>query len=132
MRWYHFLILLLVLYFFCGCRTEYVPVESVRYDSLLFTKFFRDSVYVKDSTHVRERGDTVFWYRMKYMFVNKTVSDTVYIERYKDRDVPVPVERKLSWWERQKVDYGGWAMLILVAAMLLKIRKWLARITRKE
>ena len=107
-------------------------MESVRYDSLFFSYFVKDSVFVKDSTHVRERGDTVFWYRMKYMFVNKTVSDTVYIERYKDRDVPVPVERKLSWWERQKVDYGGWAMLILVAAMLLKIRKWLARITRKE
>ena len=127
MKW-----LLFLLLFLCGCRTEYVPVESVRYDSLLFTKFFRDSVYVKDSTHVRERGDTVFWYRMKYMFVNKSVTDTVYIERYKDRDVPVPVERRLSWWERQKMDYGGWAMLILVAAMLLKIRKWLARITRKE
>ena len=126
------MIWILFLLMLTSCRTEYVPVESVRYDSLFFTKFFRDSVYVKDSTHVRERGDTVFWYRMKYMFVNKTVSDTVYIERYKDRDVPVPVERKLSWWERQKMDYGGWAMLILVAAMLLKIRKWLARITRKE
>ena len=127
MKW-----LLFLLLFLCGCRTEYVPIESVRYDSLFFSYFVKDSVFVKDSTHVRERGDTVFWYRMKYMFVNKSVTDTVYIERYKDRDVPVPVERKLSWWERQKVDYGGWAMLILVAAMLMKIRKWLARITRKE
>lgn len=123
---------ILFVLFLASCRTEYVPVESVRYDSLFFTKFFRDSVYVKDSTHVRERGDTVFWYRLKFVFMNKSVTDTVYIERYKDRDVPVPVERKLSWWERQKVDYGGWAMLILVAAMLLKIRKWMARITRKE
>ena len=126
------MIWILFLLMLTSCRTEYVPVESVRYDSLFFTKFFRDSVYVKDSTHVRERGDTVFWYRLKFVFMNKSVTDTVYIERYKDRDVPVPVERKLSWWERQKMDYGGWAMLILVAAMLLKIRKWLARITRKE
>ena len=126
------MILILFLLMLTSCRTEYVPVESVRYDSLFFTKFMKDSVYVKDSTHVRERGDTVFWYRLKFVFMNKSVTDTVYIERYKDRDVPVPVERKLSWWERQKVDYGGWAMLIIVAAMLLKIRKWLARITRKE
>ena len=117
------MILILFLLMLTSCRTEYVPVESVRYDSLFFTKFMKDSVYVKDSTHVRERGDTVFWYRLKFVFMNKSVTDTVYIERYKDRDVPVPVERKLSWWERQKVDYGGWAMLILVAAMLLKIRK---------
>ena len=126
------MIWILFLLMLTSCRTEYVPVESVRYDSLFFASVFRDSVYVKDSTHVRERGDTVFWYRLKFVFMNKSVTDTVYIERYKDRDVPVPVERKLSWWERQKVDYGGWAMLILVAAMLLKIRKWLARITRKE
>ena len=126
------MIWILFLLMLTSCRTEYVPVESVRYDSLFFTKFMKDSVYVKDSTHVRERGDTMFWYRLKFVFMNKSVTDTVYIERYKDRDVPVPVERKLSWWERQKVDYGGWAMLILVAAMLLKIRKWLARITRKE
>lgn len=126
------MIWILFLLMLTSCRTEYVPVESVRYDSLFFTKFMKDSVYVKDSTHVRERGDTVFWYRLKFVFMNKSVTDTVYIERYKDRDVPVPVERKLSWWERQKMDYGGWAMLILVAAMLLKIRKWLARITRKE
>lgn len=125
MNWILFLLML------TSCRTEYVPVESVRYDSIFFSQLIRDSVYVKDSTHVRERGDTVFWYRLKFVFMNKSVNDTVYIERYKDRDVPVPVERKLSWWERQKVDYGGWAMLILVAAMLLKIRKWLARITRK-
>lgn len=127
MKWLLFLFL-----FLCGCRTEYVPVESVRYDSLFFTKFFRDSVYVKDSTHVRERGDTVFWYRLKFVFMNKSVTDTVFMERVREVDVPVMVERKLSWWERQKVDYGGWAMLIIVAAMLLKIRKWLARITRKE
>ena len=126
------MIWILFLLMLTSCRTEYVPVESVRYDSLFFTKVMKDSVYVKDSTHVRERGDTVFWYRLKFVFMNKSVTDTVYIERYKDRDVPVPVERKLSWWERQKVDYGGWAMLIIVAAMLLKIRKWLARITRKE
>ena len=128
------MIILLVIFvvFLSGCRTEYVPVESVRYDSLFFASVFRDSVYVKDSTHVRERGDTVFWYRLKFVFMNKSVTDTVFMERVREVDVPVMVERKLSWWERQKVDYGGWAMLILVAAMLLKIRKWLARITRKE
>ena len=132
MKWYYYLILLLVMYFFCGCRTEYVPVETVRYDSLFFSSFAKDSVFVKDSIHVREKGDTVFWYRFKLLSVQKFVTDTMYIERYRDREVPVPIERKLSWWERQKVDYGGWAMLILVAAILLKIRKWLARITRKE
>lgn len=115
-----------------SCRTEYVPVESVRYDSLFFSQLIRDSVYVRDSVYIRDRGDTVYRCKDKYVYLYKERVDTMYIERVREVDVPVMVERKLSWWERQKVDYGGWAMLILVAAMMLKIRKWLARITRKE
>ena len=107
-------------------------MESVRYDSLFFSQLIRDSVYVRDSVYIRDSGDTVYRYKDKYVFVYKDRVDTMYVEREKEVEVPVPVERKLSWWERQKVDYGGWAMLILVAAMMLKIRKWLARITRKE
>lgn len=107
-------------------------MESVRYDSLFFSQLIRDSVYVRDSVYIRDSGDTVYRYKDKYVFVYKDRVDTMYVEREKEVEVPVPVERKLSWWERQKVDYGGWAMLILVAAMMLKIRKWLERITRKE
>ena len=109
-----------------------MPVESVRYDSLFFSQLIRDSVYVRDSVYIRDRGDTVYRCKDKYVYLYKERVDTMYIERVREVDVPVMVERKLSWWERQKVDYGGWAMLILVAAMMLKIRKWLARITRKE
>ena len=107
-------------------------MESVRYDSLFFSQLIRDSVYVRDSVYIRDSGDTVYRYKDKYVFVYKDRVDTMYVEREKEVEVQVPVERKLSWWERQKVDYGGWAMLILVAAMMLKIRKWLERITRKE
>ena len=126
------MIWILFLLMLTSCRTEYVPVESVRYDSLFFSQLIRDSVYVRDSVYIRDSGDTVYRYKDKYVFVYKDRVDTMYVEREKEVEVPVPVERKLSWWERQKVDYGGWAMLILVAAILLKIRKWLARITRKE
>ena len=126
------MIWILFLLMLTSCRTEYVPVESVRYDSLFFSQLIRDSVYVRDSVYIRDSGDTVYRYKDKYVFVYKDRVDTMYVEREKEVEVPVPVERKLSWWERQKVDYGGWAMLILVAAMMLKIRKWLERITRKE
>ena len=100
-----------------------MPIESVRYDSIFFSQLIRDSVYVRDSVYIRDRGDTVYRYKDKYVYLYKDRVDTMFVEREKEVEVPVPVERKLSWWERQKVDYGGWAMLILVATMLLKIRK---------
>ena len=132
MKWYNCLILLLVLFSSGGCRTEYIPIESIRYDSIFFGKLMKDSVYVKDSVYIRDRGDTIFKFKNKYVYVYKDRVDTFFVYRDKEIKIPVPVERKLSWWERQKIDYGGWAMLILIAAMLIKIRRWLARITRKE
>ena len=127
MKWALFLLL-----FLCGCRTEYVPVESVRYDSLFFSQLIRDSVYVRDSVYIRERGDTVYLYKDKYVFVYKDRVDTLFVEREKEVEIPVPVERKLSWWERVKIDYGGWVMLIVFIAFLWRLKTWFARRIRKE
>ena len=132
MKWYHYLVLLLVMYFFCGCSTKYVPVESVRYDSLFFSQLIRDSVYVRDSVYIRDRGDTVYQYKDKYVFVYKDRVDTLFVEREKEVEIPVPVERKLSWWERVKIDYGGWVMLIVFIAFLWRLKTWFARRIRKE
>lgn len=33
--------------------------------------------------------------------------------------VPYPVEKKLSKWQQAKVDWGGWAMLIVVVLIFL-------------
>ena len=132
MKWYHYLILLLVLYFFCGCKTQYIPIESVRYDSLFFSKLIRDSVYVRDSVYIRDRGDTVYQYKDKYVFVYKDRVDTLFVERETKVEIPVPVERNLSWWERVKIDYGGWVMLIVFIAFLWRLKTWFARRIRKE
>lgn len=123
---------LLLLLCLCGCRTEYVPVESVRYDSLFFSQLIRDSVYVRDSVYIRDRGDTVYLYKDKYVFVYKDRVDTLFVEREKKVEIPVPVERKLSWWERVKIDYGGWVMLIVFIAFLWRLKTWFARRIRKE
>ena len=132
MKWYHYLVLLLVLYFFCGCNTQYVPVESVRYDSLFFSKLVRDSIYVSDSVYIRERGDTVFKYKNKYVYVYKDRVDTFFVYKDREVEVPIPVEKKLSWWEQIKINFGGWMMLVLLAAFLWKIITWFARRLRKE
>ena len=133
MKWYHYLILFLVMYFFCECRTEYVPVESVRYDSLMIEKLIRDSVFVRDSVYVQEKGDTIYKYKDKYVYVYKNQVDTFYMEKIREKEVPVPVERKLTWWERVKLEYAEWVFGMIVAiALIYALRQWLARKIRKE
>jgi len=117
----------------CSCRTEYVPIEVVRTDSLMIEKLMRDSVFVRDSVYLKEKGDTVYLYKDKYVYVLKEVADTVYMEKVREVEVPVPVERKLSWWERMKLKYAEWVLGVLVAiALIYALRKWMARKLRKE
>ena len=124
MKWYHYLILLLIMYFFCECRTEYIPIESVRYDSLMIEKLMRDSVFVRDSVYLQEKGDTIYKYKDRFVYVYKNRVDTFFAEKIREIEVPVPVERKLTWWERVKLNYDECVIAVLVAiALVYALRK---------
>lgn len=123
----------LLFLFLCGCRTEYVPVESVRYDSVMIEKLMRDSVFVRDSVYLKERGDTVYKYKDRLVYVYKNRVDTFFAEKIREIEIPVPVERELTGWERVKLDCAEWVIAVLVAiALVYALRKWLARKVRKE
>ena len=126
-------VMLLFLLLQCGCRTEYVPIESVRYDSVMIEKLMRDSVFVRDSVYLKEKGDTVYKYKDRFVYVYKNRVDTFFAEKTREIEVPVPVERKLTWWERVKLKYAEWVIGALVAiALVYALRQWLARMIRKE
>ena len=126
-------VMLLFLLLLCGCRTEYIPIESVRYDSLMIEKLMRDSVFVRDSVYLQEKGDTVFKYKDRFVYVYKNRVDTFFAEKIREIEVPVPVERKLTWWERVKLNYAEWVIAVLVAiALVYALRQWLARKIWKE
>jgi hypothetical protein len=128
MMWMCVLFLLL-----CGCRTEYVPIESVRYDSVMIEKLMCDSVFVRDSVYLKEKGDTIYKYKDRLVYVYKNRVDTFFAEKIREIEVPVPVERKLTWWERVKLNYAEWVIAVLVAiALVYALRQWLARKIRKE
>ena len=125
--------ILFAVLFLCGCRTEYVPVELVRYDSVMIEKLMRDSVFVRDSVYLKEKGDTVYKYKDRFVYVYKNRVDTFFAEKIREIEVPVPVERKLTWWERVKLNYAEWVIAVLVAiALVYALRQWLARKIRKE
>ena len=58
--------------------------------------------------------------------------DTLYIERVREKEIPYPVERPLTWWENVKMDFGGWVMLAASAAILYVLMRWIVKRTRKE
>lgn len=103
----------------CSCRTvQYVPVETVRTDSLYFNTVSTDSVYVKDSVLI-VKGDTVTEYRWRYVYKYKDRTDTVYVSRTDSVQVPYPVEKRLTKWQRFKMDIGGYALAAVVVTVLI-------------
>lgn len=118
-----------------GCsRKVYVPVESVvsRTDTIYSAKVRVDSVIMRDSVAVFQKGDTVLITKYRDRYRVKELTDTVYqsaIDSVKV-SVPYPVERELSRWERTKMDFGGMAIGALVIALCVAVA-WLIKKFRK-
>ncbi len=129
MKWFWYSLLGFVI-LMCSCKTEYVPLEVVRYDSVMIEKLMRDSVFVRDSVYLQEKGDTIYKYKDRFVYVYKNRVDTFFAEKIREVEVPVPVERRLTWWERVKLNYAEW--VIAAIALVYALRQWLARKIRKE
>ena len=106
-------------------RVQYVPVKSVRTDSVKILQQMRDSIYVHDSIFVKSQGDTVYINRYRYKYLDKVRIDTMYVINVDSVRVPFPVERKLSRWERVKQEVGGIAMGIVILAIGLIIIRFI-------
>lgn len=108
---------------FCSCGSvKYVPVPEYHTDSVYLTKVQFDSIWQHDSVYIREyvKGDTVYFEHTKWhtKYVEKEVHDTIYKSRTDSIAVPYPVEKPLTWWQRQKVEFGEVAMAILVGLLV--------------
>lgn len=125
-------LLVFVLFMLASCRTEYIPVESVRYDSVFFEKLMKDSIFIRDSVHVKEKGDTVEKLKYKYIYRYVLKSDTVFIERRDTISVPVLVEKPLTWWEKQKRNFNEIILCMSVMVALYLLIRWIVKRTRKE
>ena len=115
-----------------SCRTEYIPIESVRYDSIYFAKMQKDSIYIQDSIYIKEKGDTVFVDKFKYIYKYINIQDTCFIEKTDSILIPYPIERKLTWWERKTKNLGDWIVELIIIFILYRLLGWLIKKTRKE
>lgn len=126
----------------CSCtRKVYVPTETVRteYKDRVVEAVRVDTVAMRDSVAVYVNGDTVRITKYRDRWRTRIVErhDTVNVAKADSVAVPVevpkpyPVERKLTKWERTKMDAGGIAIGILGVAALCGLA-WLAWLVYKK
>ena len=111
-----FLLYILAAFFLlCGCKqVQYIPLETVKLDSIYIAQVQRDSIVRYDSIYVRD----------------KLRVDTVSVLRVDSVQVPVPVEKALTKWQQFKLDVGGYALcagfvlvLVVVGYLVYKLKK---------
>lgn len=156
-----YLLYICIAFILIGCRAKlpYVPIESytdsIYIDRLVPYPLPADSASIRALMECDENGKVVLrWLdlsntkNVQLMFVIDSLGnvisnmvvprDTIYLpskEIYVDRkiEVPVPVEKELSHWEKVKMDVGGWAIGVLSGMILLGIGYvviWLIRRNR--
>ena len=125
-----FFILLILGMLLCallqGCKSvEYVPVIEHRTDTVYQNTVQKDSVFVHDSTFIKEAGDTFLMEKWHTKYVLKEKHDTTYISKTDTVPAPYPVEvikevpAELSWWQRLKMKVGGAAIILCLLAFAI-------------
>ena len=124
-RLVYIIMLLILAACFISCRTQYIPVESVRTEYKT-----RDSIHQRDSIYTLVKGDTAYQYRYKYLYRYLTTNRTDTILKNDSIRVPYLVEKKLNRWQSIKMELGGWAfglvisfILIIIGRIVYKARK---------
>lgn len=123
-----FLSLMLLLALMASCTSvKYVPVESVKTDSIYINKVEKRDVYVHDSIYIKEKGDTIYEYRYKFLFKDVLKVDTFFVERNDTIYNVVEVEKKLTKWQKAKQELGGFAFggiaVLLIGIIFAMIKR---------
>ena len=105
--------------------TKYVEVPVVHNDTTIITKHQRDSIWVRDSVMVSEKGDTVRIEKWHTKYVEKQVHDTTYIAKVDTiREVFTnEVEKPLTWWQQTKMHIGAIALYLLALLAIIWVAK---------
>lgn len=114
-----------------SCRTQYVPVETVRTEYKTRDSIRYDSIYQRDSVYMLVNGDTVYLYKYKYLYRYLTINKTDTVIKVDSIQVPYPVENQLSRWQSLKMELGGWALGIIIVFALIVVGWLVYRIRRK-
>lgn len=138
---------LMCLLVFCSCKTKYVPVngqkDSVVVEKLVEVQLPPDSATIQALLECDENGKVVLsWLDIvnsknaqaqltidslgNLLAKMKTQPDTVYLPSKevtvnKEVQVPYPVEKELTKWQQFRMDFGGWAIVIVVITILVVV-----------
>lgn len=143
----------------CSCRTiKYVPVESYA-DSIVVEKLVEvqlppDSATIRALLECDEKGKVVLnWLDIansknaqaqltidslgNLLAKMRTQPDTVYLPSKeitvtKEVKVPYPVEKELTKWQKFRIDFGGWAIGIVIITTFVVVWRMVYKLKKQK
>ena len=117
-----------------GCTTtKYVTVPEYHTDTLRVVKVQHDSLVLKDSVYIHEKGDTVLIEKWHTQYRDRWRTDTIY--QSKHDSIPYPVEvvkevpAKLTWWQQTRLHLANILLWLLALLAVIYVgKKHLARL----
>ena len=113
-----------------GCTTtKYVTVPEYHTDTLIQTQVQKDSVWLHDSTFIREKGDTVLIERWHTQYKWRELHDTTYISKTDSVPAPYPVETikevpaQLTWWQQTRLHLANILLILAALAAVIYVGK---------
>lgn len=139
-------------------RTEYVKADTTGlyerlrsyFESIYHRETSKDSVIdrSKETVVLKENGDTARHDKERIVYVSSrrekelehklserdSVIDALRLQlasvKSDSTPIPYPVEKKLTWWQQTKMDFGGVAIVAFVMIVCIAV-VWLIRKFRK-
>lgn len=119
-----------------GCRTKYIPVETIRtqYIAKTDTLLRQDSIIMHDSVTIYTKGDTVYLTRLTYKdrlhYIYKANTDTIHQTDTITNVVTVEIEKKPTFLAKVRQTAGDVALVIVFIGLLLLIWNFI-RVVKK-
>lgn len=116
--WWVVLLALAILCMMSCTTTQYVPIETVRTDSVRIVDVRRDSIHVMDSVIVKSQADTVYVTRWRTEYKEVLRIDTSLYERVDTVITVKIVEMQLTEWEELSMDVGNGILWVAIIAAI--------------
>ena len=115
-------LIVIVALMLCSCRTtKYIPVETIKTDTLYIAKLKVDSVYYRDSVYVETKGDSVTIYKEKYITKIQQLHDT--IRSYRVDTVRIVIAPSSESSKNSPFEYAKIIVIMLAIFALISISK---------
>ena len=105
-----------------NCTARYIPVESVKTDSVRVVDVRRDSIHVLDSVFVYGKNDTVYSTRWRVEYREALRVDTFVQVKRDTTVVTKEIEKRLTKVQELAMNIGNgvlWALPIMIALYIL-------------